>query len=161
MKTVFSDSGRPAYLDRTTAQLLLEARYEFYRLGLDRESIYDTGDRGRLVSTWAGTIKTSTLSLKLKIMGIKTVDQDGFLEVEDLVSGQSVEAPVQVIVKQAADDIEDQSLSGLENVMSEKFHRYLSADLLLEDAASSLVDLRALPQLASGIVGQNARDGSF
>ena len=159
MKTVFSDSGWPAYLDRTAGQLLEDARSEFYRLGLDRQSVCDTGDRGCLLSTWAGTIKTSTLSLKLKSMGFKTVAHDGFLEVEDPASGQSVATALGTIAKQTPDDVAAQSLSGLETVMSERFHRYLSPDLLHEDATSSVVDLRALPQLASSIVGQSARNG--
>ena len=159
MKTVFSDSGWPAYLDRTAGQLLEDARSEFYRLGLDRQSVCDTGDRGCLLSTWAGTIKTSTLSLKLKSMGFKKVAHDGFLELEDPASGQSVATALGTIANQTPDDVAAQSLSGLETVMSERFHRYLSPDLLHEDATSSVVDLRALPQLASSIVGQSARNG--
>ena len=158
MKAVFSGEGLPGYLDRTASHLLEDARSEFHRLGLDRQSICATGDRGSLVSTWAGTIKTSTLSLKLKSMGFKTVIHDGFLEVDGQSAGQSVEAALGTIAKQTPDDVVGQSLSGLENVMSERFHANLSADLLLEDATSSLVDLGALPQLARNIIGHNVRD---
>ena len=98
------------------------------------------------------------LGLKLKSMGFKTVDHDGFLEVEDLASGQSVETALGAIAKQSPDDVAAQSLSGLESVMSEKFHCYLSPDLLLEDATSSLVDLRAMPRLARSIIGHDAVD---
>ena len=158
MKAVFSGDGLPGYLDRTAAHLLEDARSEFYRLGLDRQSICATGDRGSLVSTWAGTIKTSTLSLKLKSMGFKATPHDGFLEVDDQSSGQSVEAALGTIAQQTPDDVAGQSLPGLENVMSERFHQYLSADLLLEDATSSLVDLGALPQLARNIIRHDVRD---
>ena len=158
MKAVFSGEEVPAYLDTTAAHLLEHARSEFCRLGLDRQSICVTGDRGRLVATWTGTIKTSTLSLKLKSMGFKTVSHDGFLEVEVQSSGPPVEAALEEIASQLPEDVGGQSLAGLESVMSEKFHRYLSPDLLLEDATSSLVDLEALPQLARDILGHNAVD---
>ena len=158
MKVVLSGKGMSAYLDATGAQLLEDARSEFRRLGFDRRSICHTGDSGRLVATWAGTIKTSTLSLKLKSMGFKTVDHDGFLEVEDQSSGQPLVAALEAIAEQTPDDVAGESLAGLENVMSEKFHRYLSPDLLFEDATSSLVDLQAMPQLARSIIGHDAFD---
>ena len=158
MKAVLSGKGMPAYLDATGAQLLEDARTESRRLGLDRRSICHTGDNGRLVATWTGTIKTSTLSLKLKSMGFKTVDHDGFLEVEDQSSGQPLVAALEAIAEQTPDDVAGESLAGLENVMSEKFHRYLSPDLLFEDATSSLVDLQAMPQLARSIIDHDAFD---
>ena len=46
-------------------------------------------------------------------------------------------------------------LSGEENFMTEKFHPYLSLDLLLEDAPSSRIDLGALPELARSMIGGN------
>ena len=158
MKAVLSGKGMPLYLNATGAELLEDARTEFCRLGLDRRSICHTGDSGRLVATWTGTIKTSTLSLKLKSMGFKTVDHDGFLEVEDQSSGQPLVAALAAIAGQTPDDVAGESLAGLENVMSEKFHRYLSPDLLFEDATSSLVDLQAIPQLARSIIGHDAFD---
>ena len=158
MQAVFSGKGMPLYLDATGAELLEDARTEFRRLGLDRRSICHTGDSGRLVATWAGTIKTSTLSLKLKSMGFKTVDHDGFLEVEDQSSGQPLVAALEAIAEQTPDDVAGESLAGLESVMSEKFHRYLSPDLLFEDATSSLVDLQAMPQLAGSIIDHDAFD---
>ena len=158
MKAVFSGEGLPGYLDRNAARLLEDARSEFYRLGLDRQSICTTGEQGSLVSTWAGTIKTSTLALTLKSMGFRTVIHHGFLEVDDRSASQSVEAALVTIANRTPDDVAGQSLPGLENVMSEKFHQYLSADLLLEDASSSLVDLGAMPQLARNIIGSNLFD---
>ena len=76
----------------------------------------------------------------------------------DSGSGQSVEATLGVIANQTPDDMAAQSLPGLENIMPEKFHQYLSADLLLEDATSRLVDLGALPQLARSIIGSDVCD---
>ena len=156
MKAVFGGNGLPAYLDKTGAHLLEDARSEFRRLGLDHRSLCRTGGNGDLVATWAGTIKTSTLSLKLKSMGFKTVDHDGFLEVEEPSSGRSLVAVLEAIAEQEPDEVAGESLPGLENVMSEKFHRYLSSDLLFEDVTSSMVDLKAMPQLARSILGRDS-----
>ena len=41
--------------------------------------------------------------------------------------------------------------------MSEKFHRYLSPDLLSEDAITSAVDLTAMPKLAKNIIGDSSK----
>ena len=153
MRTVFSDKRLPAYLDNTTTRLLEDARSEFLRLGLDQRSICETGDHEQVVATWAGTVKTTTLSLKLKSMGFKVVAHDGFLEVDAPRADHQVEAALQMMAEQTPDDLEAEPLAGLENVMSEQFHRYLSRDLLYEDVCSSLVDLRSLPQLARNIVG--------
>ena len=153
MKAVFHSGVVPAYLDTTGAQLLEAARSEFGRLALDRRSICHTGENGCLVATWAGTIKTSTLSLKLKSLGFKAMAHDGFLEVDEPSSDQTLAAALEAMAEQHPDDVAGESLSGLENVMTEKFHRYLSPDLLFADATSSLVDLQAMPQLARSILG--------
>lgn len=130
MKVVLSGKGMPAYLDKTAAELLEDARSEFHRMGLDHRSICESGENVRLVTTWAGTIKTSTLSLKLRSVDFKAVDHDGFLEVEEPSSGQTLVAALEAMAEQTPDDVAGESLSGLENMMSEKFHRYLSPDLL-------------------------------
>ena len=153
MGVVLTGKGTPAYIDPNAAELLEDARTEFRRLGLDHRSICESGEHSRLVATRAGTIKTSTLALKLKSMGFKTVDHDGFLEVEEPSSGLTLVAALEAMAEQTPADVAGESVSGLENVMSEKFHCYLSPDLLFEDATSSLVDLQAMPQLARSILG--------
>ena len=152
MKDVLSGLDFPAYLDDTAARLLEDARSEFHRLRLDARSICNIGERSWLVATWAGTIKTSTLALILKNMGYTAETHDGFLEIEDRSHGQPLEAALRKIANETQ-NLTGEALWGLENVMSEKFHRYLSADLLLKDATSSLVDLKAMPQLARSMIG--------
>ena len=53
----------------------------------------------------------------------------------------------------------DNVLSGGENLMTEKFHSYLNAGLLLEDALSSRLNLVALPKLARGMLESSERQG--
>ena len=71
MGAVLTGKGMPAYLDANAAELLEDARSEFRRLGLDRRSICESGDNGRLVATWAGTIKTSTLIVEAQEHGFQ------------------------------------------------------------------------------------------
>ena len=113
MKAVLSGNGVPAYLDTTAAELLEDARSEFRRLRLDHRSICESGENARLVATWAGTIKTSTLSLKLKSMGFKAMDHDGFLEVEEPSSGHTLVAALEAMARQTPADVAGEFADGL------------------------------------------------
>ena len=157
MKDVLSDSEIPRYLDNAAAQLLQNGRSEFQRLRLDTRSVCSLGERNFLVATWAGTVKTFTLSLLLKAKGYKVVGHDGFLEIEQSSGHIPVESALQEI-SSAPTDSGRPSLPGIEQCMSEKYHRYLSADLLYEAAASSVVDIGAMPKLTEKIIA--AHNGS-
>ena len=78
----------------------------------------------------------------------------GFLEVENKSADKPLESALRDIAE-SPPDVSRISLPGLEQCISEKFHRYLSTDLLYEDAITSVVDLAAMPQLAKSIVGAN------
>ena len=152
MRAVLSENEIPTYLDNVATRLLESARSEFLRLKLDGRSICSLGEKSALVATWAGTIKTSTLALKLRDMGYSVVVHHGFLEVEN----RSTDIPVDSALRNIADspqDLSQTSLPGLEKCMSERFHCYLSPGLLFEDAVTSVVDLAAMPQLAKSIIG--------
>ena len=151
MRNVLSSESIPRYLDGGAKDLLRNARSEFRRLGLDRHSICTTGKRGRVLATWAGSIKTSTLALRLRAMGYTVATYDGFLDVNYGEDVPSAEEALREIAD-AADTSAERLMAGSANFIAEKFHPYLSRDLLLEEAASSRLDLAALPALASSIV---------
>ena len=48
------------------------------------------------------------------------------------------------------------SLPGIEQCMSEKYHRFLSSDLVYEDAITSVVEVAAMPMLIEQVL---AADG--
>ena len=154
MREVLYEKQIPTYLDTNAARLLEGARSEFWRLNLDSHSICSVGDKSALVATWAGTVKTTTLALWLSNVGYTAVVHHGFLEVERKSTDRSVESALRDIAE-ITPDLSRISRSGLEQCMSEKFHRYLSSDLLYEDAVTSVVDLAAMPQLAESIIGAN------
>ena len=151
MKEVLSSVDIPLYLDQNAVHLLENARSEFGRLDLDHQSICTIGERSRLIATWAGTVKTATLALRLQAMGYKTGVDDGFINVSYEKDSQSVEAALGEIARSVT-TCPDSVLSGEENLVSEKFHSYLSPDLLVDDALSCRIDLGALPELARSII---------
>lgn len=157
MKDVLSDSQVPRYLDNAAVRLLQNARSEFQRLRLDTRSVCGLGERNFLVATWAGTVKTSTLALLLKAMGYRVTAHDGFLEIDQASALIPVESTLQDIASGPTDSGQP-SLPGIEQCMAEKYHRYLSAELLYEDAVTNVVDIPAMPELAKKIIA--AHDGS-
>ena len=151
MREVLSSESSPRYLDSRAKHLLKDARTEFSRLGLDRRSICSVGERGRVLATWAGSIKTSTLALRLRAMGYTVTAYDGFLDVN---YGEDV-PPAEEALQEIAGSTETSAeslLPSTANFMTEKFHPYLSPDLLIEEAASSRLDLGTLPELARSII---------
>ena len=151
MKGVLSGADLPAYLDESAARLLEDARSEFRRLDVARTPICDLGKRSCLIATWTGTVKTSTLALTLRAMGYTAETHDGFLNVNWKEDAEPVEAALEEIARSESVSA-DRVLSGKGNLMTEKFHPYLSLDLLIEDVTSSRIDLGALPKLARRIM---------
>ena len=84
-------------------------------------------------------------------MGYKVAAYDGFLDVN---YGEGV-LPAEQALQEIASTTEasaESLLPSSANFITEKFHQYLSPDLLLADAASSRLDLDALPELARSIL---------
>ena len=151
MREVLSNESIPRYLDSEAKHLLKDARSEFRRLELDRRSISSTGEREYVLATWAGSIKTSTLALRLRVMGYTVAAYDGFLDVNH---GEGVPAPEEALqaIAGSTEASAESLLPSSANFTTEKFHQYLSPALLLADAASSRLDLEALPELARSII---------
>ena len=152
MKEVLSDTDVPTYLDTEAASILERARSEFKRMGLQHRSICNTGERNAIIATWAGTVKTSSLALQLQAMGHTVTTFDGFLDIHEN-NRQSAESALEEIAKSKT-KLGSDLLFGMKNMMTEKYHCFLSDDLLIEDAISSRVDLSALPELAGRIIGK-------
>ena len=146
MREVLSAQYIPSYLDRTAVGLLEKARTEFKRLGLNRRTICVVGHRSCVLATWTGTVKTSTLAMYLRSKGFTVTTYDGLIEVTNLNELESLEKALE-----EAAEIEDvQStgfLEGLNTIMTEKYHAYLSPDLLFEEAIRCRVDLSALKDI--------------
>ena len=151
MKEVLFGAGVPAYVDRTGASILEDARSECRRLDVVRQPICRIGERSYLIATWAGTVKTSSLALVLRAMGYTVEIHDGFLNVYHGEDVQPVAAALEDIARTHSISI-DKVLSSRGSFMTEKFHPYLSTDLLVEDALSSRLDLGAVQKLAGSLI---------
>jgi len=151
MRNVLKGTEVPVYLDAMATELLEDARVTFQRLNLDETYVVKIGERHALIATWVGTIKSSTLALVLSGMGYSVDCYDGFLD----VTWTSELPPVMIALSQIAHSdasICQQSISPKATLQTEKFHRFLSTDLLMEDAASSRLDFEAMPTLARTLI---------
>ena len=153
MKEVYIGSEVPTYLDNKAKKLLTEARDEYERLGLVRNPLFSMGKRRCIVATGVGTVKNSTLALALKANGYKVESYDGFLEVSH---EESIEDLVPTISRLTTSTSISTSeiLSEKSNLITEKYHCYLSDQLLVKDVESSRIELRALPSLAEMLLEQ-------
>ncbi|MCZ0945417.1 MAG: DEAD/DEAH box helicase [Gammaproteobacteria bacterium] len=148
---VLADASLPVYADEVARDLLKCAQSEFARMDLASHPICHIGERTYLIATSSGTVKTSTLALALKARGYATEVHDAFLYVrhdEDIPPVEDTLAGFASLSQPSASDF----LSGKENLLIEKFHPYLSPDLLLADAASSRLDFDSLPELARRLI---------
>ncbi len=150
MRALLDGMHVPIYLDRHSVRMLGNARHQFRRLGLDTGRICEVGERSRLIATWTGTIKTSTLALALRTMGYRTTVYDGFIDVDYEEDVEPVEAAIRQIAGSPSVDA-DSILSGDQNLIVEKYDRFLGEQLLREETKQSRVDLAALPGLAREI----------
>ena len=151
MMEVLAVEHLPVYIDGVAAELLRRARSEFTRLDFANRPVCRIGERSHLIATSSGTVKTSTLALALKAKGYTTEVHDAFLYVRYDEDVPPVEDALVDFTRLSRPDAGD-FLSGKENLLSEKFHPYLSPDLLRCDAVGSRLDFDSLPELAGRLV---------
>lgn len=145
MRGVYLGDDIPNYLDETAAGLLCEARRNFKLLGLKTKRILSTGETKSLLATWQGSVKSNTLALALTAKGFTVTAYDGMLDIEGKKAECSLEAALVEI--QAAET--PYIFTSSTNLIYDKFHPYLSSELLQQDAMSGRLDLNALPTLAA------------
>ena len=154
MRAVLERNGAPRYLDAEAVELLAEGRAAYHRLGLARRRIVELGERHHLIATWDGTVRTMTLALALRSHGFHVGTSDGFLDVEDRMEGGRLPDVLRMLASAPPPDGADLAAdaAGLE---TEKYHRYLSRDLLVLDAVSSKLTPGAVPEMARQILEES------
>lgn len=149
MFTVLESEDKHLYADKAARDLLDEARREYSLLGLATASIIPLGETSVSVATRVGTVKTTTLALALRAKGFEVDVHDGFLTVSSKDGAVDVRATMHGIASgEPANLFGDQT-----NLIFEKFHTYLSRDLLERDALACKLDLGSLPKLCQKIIG--------
>ena len=135
-------------MDKASQDMLEEARFNYQQLGVCTNPVQSLGEHTSIIATRTGTVKTSTLALALRSFEFSVEQHDGFLLVEAGDETQTLQGALEKIASGDAVDL----FAGSGNLMSEKFHTYLSADLLALDAASSKLAPHLLSKLAREIV---------
>lgn len=146
MIEIFEDNISPVYLDRAAAELLDEGRRAYRQIGLDEARGISQGPASWVVATRKGTVITTTLALALQTEGFEVEMHDGFLE----VSGE--DGNLSGTLNKLRDSLVSFALPPKANLSFEKFHPYLSHDLLLRDALSCRLTPMALPSLCKELL---------
>ena len=141
MFEVLVGNNVPRYLDETAALLLDQGRRAYREMEFHRTRIVERGDGAWTLATRAGTAANTTLALALRTHGFEVETSDGFLEV---TKGETdLPAALRTICEAMPDAIVPRSA----NLSFEKFHPYLTRDLLLRDALSCRLRPQVLPRL--------------
>ena len=148
MFAVLEGDTQPAYMDAASLKMLAEARAHYDQLGFRATNIQAFGERTSIIATRVGTVKTSTLALALRSEGFSVEQHDGFLLVE--VGDETPDLRVLLADIRSGEPVD--LFAGAGNLMSEKFHSYLSSPLLVLDAESSRLSVQALPDVVAAIV---------
>lgn len=154
MRTVLERNDTPRYLDAKAAELLEEGRAAYRQLGLASRRIVDLGEGHYLLATWDGTVRTVTLALALRSHGLRVEPHDGFLDVEDRMEDGSLLHVLNLLACEPPPDGADLAADAAV-LETEKFHRYLSRDLLIQDAVSSKLTPSAVPEMAQQLLKES------
>ncbi|MCB1328741.1 MAG: DEAD/DEAH box helicase [Maritimibacter sp.] len=148
MFSILEGDDLPLYLDGSARDFLAEAREGFRRLTLDRGNIIQEGEKTWVLATRVGTIRTTTLALALQGFGFNVETHDGFLEV---VLGETVpDLPATLTALANGEPVD--LFAGDPNLVFEKYHRFLTKDLLRVDALSSRLAAESVPETCARIL---------
>ena len=156
-RSVLEADNVPRYLDQEATELLREGRSTYRRLELARRHIVELEDNHHLLATWEGTIRTTTLALALRSHGFVVAVHDGFLDVVDRrPEHDRLTRVLRTLAVEPEPDGTDLA-AGMSALESEKFHRYLSRELLVLDAVASKMEPGAVPEMAQRLLTESAR----
>ena len=147
MRDVLEGRAVPRYLDAAARDALALAREDYDRLRLRGAAMVAIEDKKTLIAPWAGTIRTTTLSLALRERGL-AIEADGAV----------LEVPCDINALRT-EHLPALCESGLElspetgaTLVFDKFHEHLSPDLLIRDALSSRLDRQSLGSVVSKLL---------
>jgi ATP-dependent Lhr-like helicase len=152
MFDILEGNTAPVYMDRVARDLLDEARRHYARLGFATSPTVRLDEGSFAVATRVGTVKANTLALALRGKGFVVETHDGFLTIRS--KDDAIDLP-DTLCRIASG--EDCALFGDQtNLVFEKFHPYLTRDLLELDALSSKIDQYSLQGVAKLILSLSA-----
>ena len=153
MRSVYTGSSVPGYLDPTARALLKEGRAAFRRFGLDESSLVQTGNDKTLIFPWQGTATTDTLTLALVGKGLIAAPRN-HVTIEVSAGIERVRESLQALATEPAPDAI--ALAGfVRNLIREKYHPYLSQRLLQIDVAHGRIAADRVPGLANELLASS------
>ncbi|HVR95780.1 MAG TPA: DEAD/DEAH box helicase [Thermoanaerobaculia bacterium] len=150
MLAVYGSTSMPAFLDARARDLLEEGRGHFARLGLEKRRILGDG-RDTLLFCWRGDRVLDTLSVWLNERGFRVAQEGVALVLEGADPGE-VRAELVHLACQAPPGPLGLALSVV-NKRTEKFHPYLTDELLAADWASSRIDVQGAWEAIREVAG--------
>ena len=149
MRTVYQEATIPPYLDAQASEFLLQGRRQFRGLGLNEQSII-TADGNSFLFVWRGDRVVNTISVLLHSLGLKIQNHGIAIEVERILPSKLRELLTELVESGPADPV--MLARTVPNKQTEKFHFFLSEDLLCADYAASRLDtIGAWKALATAI----------
>ena len=154
MFDVLEGDKLPIYMDKTALNLLDEARFQYRELRLETNSIISTSETTKVLATKCGSIKTNTLAMALTSEGFKVFQHDGFIEVEASQPSPTLEETLFDLSNSEAPFLFAHS----PNLYFEKFHHFLTEDLLQKDALSQRMEIQHLNELCGSLLLETPSD---
>lgn len=150
MFEVLEGVTKPLYMDANALEMLEEARLNYAQMGFTNARLINLGEETSIIATRVGTMKTTTLALALRGFGFSVEQYDGFLQVE---AGEET-PPLTEVLNRIGEGEDVDLFAGAGNLLTEKFHPYLTRELLEMDAVSSRLEPRVLATLVRAFVPQ-------
>lgn len=136
MFELLEGTAEPSYMDQMAQQLLGEARASFARWRFAERPIVALSGKSAIIATRSGTIKTTTLAMGLGAFGFHVTRHDGFLIVEP----GDAEKTLTLALSELANAVDFDLFDHAPNLIFEKYHPYLTSELLKRDAVSTRID---------------------
>ncbi len=130
-------------MDAHSLEMLEEARLNYSRMGFTDASLVNLGEETTIIATRVGTMKTTTLALALRSFGFAVEQYDGFLQVGE---GDETPSLTEVLKRIGEGEVVD-LFAGAGNLLTEKFHPYLTRELLELDAVSSRLEPQSIVKI--------------
>ena len=147
MFAVLEADTKPLYMDANALEMLEEARLNYEQMGFTSARLINLGEETSIIATRVGTMKTTTLALALRGFGFSVEQYDGFLQVE---AGDET-PPLTEVLNRIGEGEDVDLFAGAGNMLTEKFHPYLTRELLELDAISSRLEPNQLSIIAKGL----------
>ncbi|MDF1671264.1 MAG: DEAD/DEAH box helicase [Pelagimonas sp.] len=143
MFDLLEGSTKHLYMDAHSLEMLEEARLNYSRMGFTDASLVNLGEETTIIATRVGTMKTTTLALALRSFGFAVEQYDGFLQVGE---GDETPSLTEVLKRIGEGEVVD-LFAGAGNLLTEKFHPYLTRELLELDAVSSRLEPQSIVKI--------------